>query len=67
MLSIERTRELMPKETAGLSDEEVTDIRDTAYMLAEVAFDHWMAKRKKARQTAAEKLNQAKNQPRASL
>lgn len=46
MLSIERTRELMPKETRGLSDEEVTDIRDSALMLAEVAFDQWMENRK---------------------
>lgn len=49
MLSIERTRELMPEDTKGLSDEEVADIRDTAQMLAEIAFDQWMSDRKKKR------------------
>jgi hypothetical protein len=48
MLSIERTRELLPEMTKGLSDEDVEEIRDTTQMLAELSFDQWMADRKKA-------------------
>ena len=46
MISIERTRELLPEATKELSDEEVAEIRDTTQMLVELIFDQWMEDRK---------------------
>lgn len=55
MISIERTRELLPEETKGLSDEEVAEIRDATQMLAELIFDQWMEDRKKKIKEASAK------------
>lgn len=54
MISIERTRELMPEETKGLSDEEVAEIRDTTQMMVELLFDQWMEDRKSGKIPSAQ-------------
>lgn len=45
MLSVEKTKELLA--SLNLTDKEAEEIRDIAYMLAELGFDDWRQKRKK--------------------
>ena len=44
MLSIEETRRLLDDET--LTDEEVTEIRDSFQILGEIIFEQWLSERK---------------------
>ena len=54
MMSIERTPELLPEMTKGLSDEEVAEIRDTTQMLVELSFESWMENRKKGKESSTQ-------------
>ena len=60
MLSVERVKELIndPK----LSDKEIEEIRDQMYMLTELIFEQWMAKRTKAKENK-EKAEQNPKEP----
>ena len=61
MLTLEKTRESLNDPT--LSDEEVLEIRDQLYSLAEIIYEQWqvdMAKKKKLR---LEEKTQSENVP----
>lgn len=60
MLSIEQTRKILGKNAEGLTDEDLTEIRDGYRLMAEVIFDKWLLERK------AKKLNE-KGQTLSSL
>ena len=47
MLSIEQTRKILGDKAKDLTDEQLTEIRDGFYNLANVIFDKWMDDRKK--------------------
>lgn len=46
MLSIEQTRKILGKNADGLTDEDLTEIRDGYRLMAEVIFDKWLLERK---------------------
>ncbi len=46
MLSIERLKEIDPELTKGMTDEEITEIRDSLDELADIIFDSWMDDRR---------------------
>lgn len=52
MLSIEQTRKILGKKADGLTDEQLTEIRDGYRMLVEVIFDKWQEDRKAGRLNA---------------
>lgn len=52
MLSIEQTRKILGKKAEGLTDEDLTEIRDGYRLMTEVIFDKWLLERK------AKKLNE---------
>ncbi len=60
MLSVERVKQLInnPK----LSDQEVEEIRDGLYMLAELMFEQWQAERIKAKSETQENKNNNQNE-----
>lgn len=47
MLSIEQTRKILGKKAKGLTDEQLTEIRDGFYNLANIIFDKWLDERNK--------------------
>lgn len=46
MLSIEQTRKILGKEAKGLTDDQLTEIRDGYRHLTEVIFEKWQIDRK---------------------
>ncbi len=52
MLTIEQTRKILGKNAEGLTEEDLTEIRDGYRLMAEVIFDKWLLERK------AKKLNE---------
>lgn len=60
MLTIEQTRKILGKNADGLTDEDLTEIRDDYRLMTEVIFDKWLLERK------AKKLNE-RNQTLSSL
>ncbi len=55
MISTEKFRELLGEYGTSLSNQEVEEIRDAQYQMAELAFEEWI-KNKRARET-----NESKN------
>jgi hypothetical protein len=47
MLSIDDVRKILGKEAEGLSDEELTRIRDEYHILAEIVLDQWEIEKNK--------------------
>ncbi len=52
MLSIEQTRKILGKKAEGLTDEQLTEIRDGYRLLVEVIFDKWQEDRKSGKLNA---------------
>lgn len=46
MLSIEQTKKILGKNADGLTDEQLTEIRDGYYHLVNIIFDKWQEDRK---------------------
>ena len=46
MLTIEQTKKILGKNAEGLTDEDLTEIRDGYRLMAEVIFDKWLLERK---------------------
>ena len=46
MISIEKYKKILGSEAQNLSDEEIEQIRDAQYKLAEVFFDMWWEDKK---------------------
>lgn len=46
MLTIEQTKKILGKNAEGLTDEQLTEIRDGYRLMTEVIFDKWLAERK---------------------
>lgn len=49
MLSIEQTRKILGKNAEGMTDEQLTEIRDGYYHLVNIIFDKWQEDRKAGR------------------
>jgi len=46
MLTIEQTKKILGKNGDGLTEEQLTEIRDGYRLMTEVIFDKWLAERK---------------------
>lgn len=46
MISIEKFKKLLGSEAQNLTDEEIEQIRNSQYQLAEIAFDMWYKDKK---------------------
>jgi hypothetical protein len=46
MLTIDQTRKILGKNAEGLTDEQLTEIRDGYYHLVNIIFDKWQEDRK---------------------
>jgi hypothetical protein len=61
MLTLEKTRESLNDPT--LSDEEVLEIRDQLYSLAEIIYEQWQADMAKKKKLRLEEKTQLENLP----
>lgn len=50
MLTIEQTRKILGKNAEGLTDEDLTKIRDGYRLMTEVIFEKWLMERKKEKE-----------------
>ena len=64
MLTLEQTRESLNDPT--LSDEEVLEIRDQLYSLAEIIFEQWQIDMAKERKRRLEEKTHSENLPTSS-
>ena len=61
MLTLEQAKELLDDPT--LSDEEVLEIRDQLYSLAEIIYEQWQADMAKKKKLRLEEKTQLENLP----